>query len=45
MTLVDDRTRLSAGDVVEFAVVSDRRSEADAYFASGPWHEEAELAA
>jgi NhaP-type Na+/H+ or K+/H+ antiporter len=43
--LVDDRTRLTAGDMVEFAVVSDRRSEADAYFAAAPWHEEAELAA
>jgi NhaP-type Na+/H+ or K+/H+ antiporter len=45
LALVDDRTRLSAGDVVEFAVVTDRRSEAEAFFAAGPWHEEAELAA
>ncbi len=42
--LVDDRTRLAPGDVVEMAVVADRRAEADAYFAAGPWHDEAELA-
>lgn len=45
VTLVDDRTRVTAGDVVELAFVSDRRAEADAYFAAGPWHEETELAA
>jgi NhaP-type Na+/H+ or K+/H+ antiporter len=45
LSLVDERTRLSAGDVVEVAIVADRRAEADAYFASGPWHAEAELAA
>ena len=44
LMLVDDRTRLVPGDVVELAIVADRRAEADAYFASGPWHDEAELA-
>lgn len=42
--LVDERTRLVPGDVVELAVVADRRAESDAYFAAGPWHDEAELA-
>jgi hypothetical protein len=45
LSLVDDRTRLTAGDVVEVAIVADRRAEAEAYFASGPWHLEAEVQA
>lgn len=45
LSLVDDRTRVSPGDVVEYAVVADRRTEADTYFAGGPWHTEVELSA
>jgi NhaP-type Na+/H+ or K+/H+ antiporter len=45
LSLVDDRTRLTAGDVVEVAIVADRRAEAEAYFARGPWHMEAEVQA